>query len=230
MKPLNPLEWNAVPNVRGDLFQWMSESARLSFSQRSQLRSFRPGQLVFQHGDQGKEMYRIIRGILRFSSMRSDGLQMVYGLIGPGECIGSSSLIDGEPVPQTAEALGDVRVQVLSAEAFRSLRNDYREFDDALLRLLSRRMRLFSASMANNALADVPNRVALRLIEVALVGPRGTLSVPITQEALGLMSGVSRQTINKILRQFEKDGLVTLGYASIELADIDALKKLADFI
>lgn len=230
MKPLTPIEWNAVPNVRGDLFQWMSEQARLSFSQKSQIRSFRPDQMVFQQGDQGKQMYRVIRGILRFSSMRSDGLQMVYGLIGPGECIGASSLIDGEPVPQTAETLGDVRVQALSAAAFRSLRHDYREFDDALLRLLSGRMRLFSASMANNAFTNSPNRVALRLIEVARVGPKGTLSVPITQEALGLLSGVSRQTINKILKCFEKDGLVTLGYASIELEDIEALKKIADVV
>ena len=162
--------------------------------------------------------------------MRSDGLQMVYGLIGSGECIGSGSLIDGEPVPQTAEALGDVRVQVISAEAFRSLRNDYRDFDDALLRLLSQRIRLFSTSMANNALADICNRVALRLIEVARIGPKGTLSVPITQEALGLLSGVSRQTINKILRQFEKDGFVSLGYASIELTDVGALKRLAEIL
>lgn len=228
MTPPDPLEWNAFPGVGSDLFQWMSEPARLAFSRRSQVRSFRPGQLVFQHGDHGKEMYRVLRGVLRFSCMRSDGLQMVYGLIGPGECIGSGSLIDGQPMPQTAEALDEVRLQVLSAQAFRAMRDEYREFDDALLRLLSGRIRLFSASMANNALADVPSRVALRLIEVSRVGPKGALSVPITQEALGLLSGVSRQTINKILKQFEKEGLVTLGYASIELADIEALKKIAD--
>jgi CRP/FNR family transcriptional regulator, cyclic AMP receptor protein len=77
MKPVNILEWNAVPGVRGDVLQWLSEPIRRSFSEMSHIRAFMPGQLIFQYGDHRKEMYRILRGTARISTMRSDGLQMV---------------------------------------------------------------------------------------------------------------------------------------------------------
>ncbi len=230
MKPVDMLEWNAVPGVRGDVLQWLSEPTRRSFGELSHIRTFVPGQLIFQFGDHRKEMYRILRGTARISTMRSDGLQMVYALVGPGECLGASTLIDGEMMPQTAEALDEVKLQVLSAASFRSLRDAYREFDDALLRMMSGRMRMFSAYMANTFLADMPSRVALRLLEVARVGPRGELSIPMSQGALAMLIGASRQTTNKILKQFEKDGLVHLGYSTVELLDIDALKRLAEIV
>jgi CRP/FNR family transcriptional regulator, cyclic AMP receptor protein len=133
-------------------------------------------------------------------------------------------------MPQTAEALDEVHLQVLSAASFRSLRDAYREFDDALLRMMSGRMRMLSAYMTNTILADMPNRVALRLLEVARVDQHGELSIPMSQGALAMLIGASRQTINKILKQFEKDELVLLGYSTVKLLDINSLKRLAEIV
>jgi CRP/FNR family cyclic AMP-dependent transcriptional regulator len=230
MTSMELLEWNAVPGVRGDVLQWLSEPIRRGFSEMAHVRTFLPGQLIFQYGDYRKEMYRIIRGTTRISTMRSDGVQMVYALLGPGECLGASTLIDGEMMPQTAEALDEVKLQVLSASSFSALREAHREFDDALLRMMSGRMRMLSAYMTNAVLADMPTRVALRLLEVARVGPRAELYIALNQSSLAMLIGASRQTINKILKQFEKDGLVHLGYSSVELLDIDALKRQAEVV
>jgi CRP/FNR family transcriptional regulator len=230
MKPIEFIEWNAVSGALGDVLQWLPEAIRVSFGEKCHIRTFSPGQFIFHYGDRRKEMYRILQGTARISIMRSDGLQMVYALGGAGECLGASTLIDGDIMPHTAEALDDVKLQVLSAASFHRLRDAHREFDDALLRLMCSRMRLFSAYMANTALAGLPSRVALRLLEVARIGSLGQLTLPIGQSALAMLVGASRQTTNKILKQFEKDGLVQLGYGSVELLNLDALRRLAKLV
>lgn len=228
--PTDRCEWVAVPGVRNDLLRWLPENVRRTFHDQSVIRHVPAGQIIFQYGEERKEMYRVVRGTVRISTMRGDGLEMVYALLGPGECLGASSLIDGERMPQTAEALDDVRLQVLSSDAFSRLREKYRIFDDALLRLLSSRLRMLSAHMANAVLADPPNRVALRLLEVAHVAPDGGLHVSITQAALALLTGASRQTVTKVLKNLERKGLVCLTYRRIELRNIEKLKRMAEII
>jgi CRP/FNR family transcriptional regulator, cyclic AMP receptor protein len=230
MTLIDQREWNAVPGVRGDFLQWLPEPVRRSFQARSVIRSLRAGQIIFQYGDSVKEMYRILRGTVRVLTMRMDGLQLVYALLGPGECLGASSLIDREPMPQTAEALDDVCLQVLSASGFTKLRQEHRVFDDVLLRHLSSRLRMFSAYMANAVLADLPSRVALRLLEVARVGLRGELTASLTQASLASLIGTSRQTINKVLKQLENDGLIHQSYGVIQLKDIDRLKQMSEIV
>jgi CRP-like cAMP-binding protein len=55
---------------------------------------------------------------------------------------------------------------------------------------------------------------------------RRVLKVP--QEDLAVMLALSRQTINQVLKQFETQGALKLGYAEIEIADVRKLGALAD--
>lgn len=41
------------------------------------------------------------------------------------------------------------------------------------------------------------------------------------------MMGVSRQSVNKVLRQFEAQGVIALRYGGIELIDLDLLRGAA---
>jgi hypothetical protein len=43
-----------------------------------------------------------------------------------------------------------------------------------------------------------------------------------------MMLALSRQTINQVLKQFETQGALKLGYAEIEIADVRKLGALAD--
>ncbi|WP_044409728.1 MULTISPECIES: Crp/Fnr family transcriptional regulator [Rhodopseudomonas] len=49
----------------------------------------------------------------------------------------------------------------------------------------------------------------------------------LTQEALAMIVGVTRQTVNKILGDFERRGLVSLHYKRIEVVDRSAIQRIA---
>ncbi|WP_439817936.1 Crp/Fnr family transcriptional regulator [Zavarzinia sp. CC-PAN008] len=227
--PLN-VERMAVPGVAADVLQWLSPPACDAFARAAVRRRVGAGGFIFQHGDAGQAMYRVLEGTVRLTLMRSDGQQMIYGLMGPGECLAASSLIDDHPLPQTAEALDDVLLQVVAAPAFARLRSEHREFDNALLHLFARRLRTLSIQIGTARLADLPSQVALRLLELVRRDDSGRLMVAVTHADLAMFVSVSRQSVHRVLKGLVADGLIALHYGAIELRDLDGLRARAEFL
>jgi CRP/FNR family transcriptional regulator len=219
-----------VSGVETDILQWLSPEVREAVANAAVLRHVGAGQFIFQQGASDRAMYRVLKGTVRLSLMRSDGHQMIYGLLGPGECIAASSLIYNHPLPQTAEALDDVQLQVVGATAFAKLRKNHREFDNALLHLFARRLRTLSIQVATAKLADLPSQLVLRLLELARRDSRGRLMVTVTHSELAIFVSASRQSIHRIVKSLAAEGMIALHYGSIELLDLDRLKAKAEFL
>ena len=50
--------------------------------------------------------------------------------------------------------------------------------------------------------------------------------VPVSQEALAMMLGITRQTLSKELKALAEERVIALGYGRIELLSLDALQRL----
>lgn len=51
--------------------------------------------------------------------------------------------------------------------------------------------------------------------------------MPLPQRTLAAMLGVQRPSLNKVLKQFQRRGLLAVGYRSIRILDGTALQRLA---
>ncbi len=190
-------------------------------------RSFADGQIIYSQGDSGTEMYHIVSGRVRLSFLNHDGRELVYITFEPGDSFGFSTLIDGAPLPHTAQADGKVRLEVMGAAAFAAIRAHHRELDEALLKLMCLHMRSLSAYVAEAALSDLSLRLARRMLEVARRDEESNPAIHLSQSELAMLFGVSRQTINKLLKQFEDEGLVALSYGTVVLRDLEGLRLRA---
>ncbi|WP_324276749.1 Crp/Fnr family transcriptional regulator [Blastococcus brunescens] len=190
-------------------------------------RQFSAGELIYRQEAHHRVMYRIVSGRVWLSYTRADGREHLSSLLGPGECLGISTLIDGDGLPQNATARTDVRVQVLEQAVWVQLRQKHRSIDDAMMRSMIRDTRILISQLSEASLAELPPRLALRLLALARLGRNGDPVVDLTQTELAATLGVSRQTLNKLLRQFAADGMVRLAYGEVHLADVEALHALA---
>lgn len=211
---------------RVDLLDHMTDSARADFEAAATIRKVPAGDRIYTQDDQQRVMFRIISGRVWLSYARMDGRELLYLLLGRGECLGISSLIDGDGVPQSATARSDVTLQVLDKATLDRLRQKHRSLDDAIMHSMLRDIRILISHLSEAALDDLPARVARRLLSLARARG-GDYVVDLPQSELAAMFGVSRQTLNKILKQFEERGLVKLAYAQVRLQDVDSLRDTA---
>jgi len=193
----------------------------------ARLKTFSNGQIIYSQGDIGDQMYHIVVGHVRLSFFHPDGRGLAYIIFKPGDSFGFSSLIDGGPLPHTAEACGNVQLEVVSAAAVAALRAHHRELDEALLRLLCFHLRFLSTYIAEAMLSDLPLRLAKRMLEIARRDKSSDLIIRLPQSELAMLFGVSRQTINKILKRFEDEALIELRYGTVVLRDLPGLRLRA---
>lgn len=203
-----------------------------AFSAALRRRSYVAGQLIYSQGDAGTELFRVVEGSVRMFITRSDGREVTLILFHPGDCFGDSSLVDGEPRPQSTEAQTDVTLEVLSRANFDALRGEYREFDLALLKLLARQMRVVSDQFTASNLDELPARVARRIVATGqsfgTAAVEGTgVSMRLSQSEIATMVGASRQSVNRVLQKLQADGLIKIEYGHLLILDAPGLERVA---
>lgn len=190
------------------------------------------GEMLFRQGDavpagQGA-FYGVVQGGIKASSLREDGKEAILAVLEAGNWFGEISLIDGQPRTHDATAVADTELLALGRPAFdRMMRRP--AFALAVCRLLAGRVRSLYGMVEDATLRSTRARVARRLLLLA----RGDATqareprpvVPVSQEALAMMLGVSRQTLSKELQGLAKEGAIELGYGRIAIASVAMLEQ-----
>jgi CRP-like cAMP-binding protein len=70
------------------------------------------------------------------------------------------------------------------------------------------------------------HRVAARLSDLAEV-TAALDALPLSQQALAEMTGLTRKTINAVLRRLQADKVLTHDYRRIVIRDVDRLREIA---
>ncbi len=124
-------------------------------SWRHRLRRFSAGEVIFNEGDLGTEMYLIQEGQVEILRLSSDGPQRL-ALLERGDFFGEMSILDELPRTATVAALSDARVVEINGATFDEMLRANPEIAIRIMRKLSLRVR-----HADERLADrKPGRVA----------------------------------------------------------------------
>jgi CRP/FNR family transcriptional regulator/CRP/FNR family cyclic AMP-dependent transcriptional regulator len=197
-----------------------------ALASKGRVRSFPPGSVIFQEGDRGDSLHVVIEGRVRISVGSSQGEEATVALLGPGEFVGDLALLDGLPRSASAIAIGRTKTLVVRRDDFQRWLAERPKAAFALLEALSLRVRRTDEQLTDLTFLDLASRLAKRLLTL----PRDSgkpLVVRVTQAELGAMLGVSRESVNKQLNDFERRGWVTLGRGRVTLQDQEALRSVS---
>jgi CRP-like cAMP-binding protein len=194
--------------------------AQLSMAQLTHLASLarphrhRKEQIIFNEGETGTALYMIVKGRVKISQSSPDGRERTLALLGPGDVFGELALLDGGPRSADAVVAEDTELLVVPREEFLTFVMEQPQVAMSLLVVLSQRLRHTNLLVHDAAFFDVRGRLARLLLELARAegGPdaAGALVCPqLTQSELASMVGVTRESINKWLRHYVRNGTVT---------------------
>ena len=215
--------------VNGESFETLSAAARDALLRAGRPREFRPGEVVFHQGDPCDSLFLLRRGRVSVHVRTPDGDDVTVGLIAAPDAFGEIGLIRPDHHHSaTVVALDDVHVLSILATRFHELRADHPDLTDWLLSTLARRLERMSSLLADALFLDAEHRVARRLLDCRLsFGVEDCEPLPLTQDDLAAMAGVSRPTANRVLRHLEDQGSVRLGRRHITIADLESLTRAA---
>ena len=192
-------------------------------------RRFRAGEVVFHQGDPCDSLYLLLHGRVAVHALTPDGDDITVGLIAAPDAFGEVGLVRADHHhTATVVALDDVHVLIVLAARFHELRRMHPDLSDWLLVTLTRRLERTMVLLADSLYVDADHRVIRRLMDARRSFGIDTADpLPLRQEDLAAMAGVTRPTANRVLRRLEEQGVVRLGRRHIEVLDMPTLAAAA---
>ena len=164
------------------------------------------GEMLFQKGDPGDALYGVRRGQIRIETGASDGSRLTLSR--------TADATAGEPS----------ELFVLRREDFLAFLEREPKVAIKIMMLLCQRIRWQSERMEESVLQPLPVRLARRLC--ALASDFGS-EVHISQEQLGVFVGAARESVNRQLQLWRKDGILDLQRGRILLQNMTKLTAVA---
>jgi CRP/FNR family transcriptional regulator len=199
-----------------------------ALASRGRVRRFAAGATIFHEGDPGDAIYVVVDGRVRMSRLSGSGTEATLAIIGAGDCTGELALFDGRPRSATATTMQATRTFVVSRDEFVAWIKERPGASLALLETLSLRIRRTNDIVTDLVFLDLPHRLAKHLITLTNAQSDGATArrprLQVTQAELASMLGVSRESVNKQLNLFARDGWITLSRGAVIIDDSEALR------
>jgi CRP/FNR family cyclic AMP-dependent transcriptional regulator len=194
-------------------------------------RRYALGQLVHCKLEPAAGLYGILSGGVRISSMSAEGRESVSSFMGAGDWFGHIGLIDGLPRTHDIRAIQDSLILCLRHSDFRRLLEDnpilYKHFALKLCALI----RIAFTTIEDRSLLSLESRLAKRLITLTdtygVTHAEGVLiNLHLPQKELASILNVTRQTVNKILAQWQGRRWIKIHYGQIVIVQRAELESL----
>lgn len=186
------------------------------------------GEHIFREGDHFEAIAAVRAGTVKTYVIDRDGHEHVLGFHLPGEVIGLNA-IDGDRYPCNAVALDTAMLCRFSFPKMAVLASRIPGVQQQLFRLLSRDIGR-AALLAGDWSAD--QRMAAFLVTLSRrLSERGfsphSFQLTMARTDIANYLRLAPETVSRVLRRFDEDGLLRVERREIELRDRDALIALA---
>jgi CRP/FNR family transcriptional regulator, cyclic AMP receptor protein len=210
--------------------QWakgLTEEQMLRVASEAQERTYAAGAAICRNGEPADAWIGVVEGLVKLHLVTRGGRPVTFTGIPSGGWFGEGSLLKNEPRRYDVLALRESRIARVPRGTFEWLLDSSIPFNRFVMRQLNERLGQFIALVGYERMLDTDARVARCIGELfhpilhPVAGPR----LSISQEEIGLLTGVSRQRANKALQKLESEGLLALEYGGIRVLDVERLRR-----
>jgi len=191
------------------------------------------GETLFVEGETPKYVFLICSGRIKLSVSSREGKTAILRIAGPGEILGLSAAMSGTLHETSAAAVELCRFKKIRVSDFLEFLQKYPEASAEATRYLLREYRVVLNNVCRLALPNtVAGRLATLLLEWFDSRPNTTANerrfiVALTQEEIASMTNTSRETVSRVLNQFQQEKLISIKGASMTILQPQALQQLA---
>ncbi len=193
-------------------------------------KSFAKGAYICHKGDKFDPWLGVVSGLVRLGTVSQKGKSVTLAGMRAGGWFGEGSVLKKEPRQYDLVALRDVKLAMMASSTFFWLFENSVGFNRFLVRQFNERIGQFIALVEFDRSLDATGKVARNVAWLCnpVLVPRAGNQLDITQEEIGLISGVSRQAVNGALQVLEQKKMLRVGHGGITILDLEALSRYED--
>jgi CRP-like cAMP-binding protein len=192
-------------------------------------RTLARGETIFSKGDPGTGLMGVLSGSVKISVPSADGRDIVLNIIHEGEVFGEIALLDGRPRTADATAMTPCELIVIERRDFVPFLRSQPDLIMLVVEILCSRLRWTTQQVQDVTFLDLRTRLAKALLRLCADNEAAASAgkLTITQREISQMIGRSRESTNKQLRIWAKQGWVRLQRGAVTVLHPDKLAEVA---
>jgi len=190
-------------------------------------RTYAPGEIIFDAGDSGDNLYVIQTGEIEIAREGGD-TQRAVARLGPGDFFGELGVVLGRSCATRAVAVRSTRLLELDRDTLESMCLEQPAIAIRLLRVVVARLIEAERRLAAQGVDDLMRPVVRGLVRRAEPDPQGGVRIPTTLRRLAEDSGLSMFQVHRGLHQLMDSKLVRLEDDCLFASDLDSLSACLD--
>lgn len=223
MGEVTPWYWNKV-----NLFDHVSPEGRRAFLQRSERREYKRGEHIFRAKDLANRVFFLEGGLVKIYHLSARGAVTIFWFCAPGDLFGAGGIAGSTEQSVYGQSVDRSIVFTIFRTAFEEVLQEHPGIAMNVIKLMAARLRLACDAMTDNVTQRVEARLARVVLRLARnwgdPTPSGVrFRVRISHQELANMIGASRQTVNRALGDFKREGWINQDGRVLVLTDSEGL-------
>ena len=195
-------------------------------------RTFAKGETLFGEGEPATGFYLLAKGGMKLCKVSPDGREKVLHFVHPGETFAEAAFFGDGRYPAEARAIEGGEALCFPKDAFMGLLERNPRFSMNLIVSLSLLLRRFARQIEELSFAEVPNRLAAYLVELAArkattFQGKTYLDLDIKKGELASRLGTVSETLSRTFRKLKEEGVLEVDGSRVTVFDMLRLTELA---
>lgn len=192
-----------------------------AFMQFGERKSVPKNTVIYNQGEVAQGIYCVEKGLIKAKSCTILGDEKSINFIGPGQMFGELSLIQ-EPSISTAVTVEDSVIYFYSVERLKQLLH---QSDEPLMLIFNSILKKICWLVEQTSLSSAEQQIAHALLHLSESSKNEKIYVK--QKDLAELSGLTRITVNKVLKTWKENGIIESQNKWIHLKNKEILTSFA---
>lgn len=224
---------------KAGIFAELSDESLTPLAECSRLTKKKQGEIIYDVGDLPDALYLVVEGHVRYDVPAREGQEIFLSVAPPTIVFGEQELLSQTTSIARVSTIGDTLLLTLPQAEFLVLFNTEIKLAQALTRQMAFSSRLLSYMMAYQITSSIDTKLAGLLLQLGvLIGKEHKvgsseqsilrIELKLSQDEIANMLGVTRQSVNKYLQRWKREGWIRIEEGYLELIDVNKLLSETD--
>jgi CRP-like cAMP-binding protein len=188
-------------------------------------------QTIFLEGDLVRRVVVLTSGSAKIVQLGQSGAEVILGVRGPGEVVGTVGLRPQDRHCSMAQALVSATALVWDAAVFETFAQRTRQLRRNITGILCQQLHELEERYREIATERVSVRLSHQLVRLLnQFGQRvnGRLEIRLSREELAQLTGTTLFTVSRLLSDWNQRGIVSTGREAVSVHNFQALAELGE--
>lgn len=211
-------------------YELLTEDEKLLVDTHSVSINFKKGETVCKRGAFASHIYFLEEGLVKIY-LEEKSKNLIISLSKKNNLMGLCSIYEGNnKLPYSISTYTDSVIRMIDLQIFRQLLKQNAGFSYHIINLLNESTsqtygRFFSLTQKqlHGRLADILLCLSNRIFKSK------SFDLPLSRADLGDLTGMSTESVIRMMKEFKDDGLIDMSCKQIQLLDIGRLERISEF-